>query len=64
MTAPAWLAPLAARDQSLPLALAALVTEADEVGRIGLADLVLAYRTAFLERAGDQGQELLDKIRR
>ena len=51
MTGPAWIAPLAGRDQSLPLALAALVTEADEAGRIGLADLVLAYRTAFLERA-------------
>jgi lipopolysaccharide export system ATP-binding protein len=48
---PAWLAPLAGRDHSLPLALSALVAEADAGGGIALAELVLAYRTAFLARA-------------
>ncbi|HSE27392.1 MAG TPA: LPS export ABC transporter ATP-binding protein [Gemmatimonadales bacterium] len=51
MSSPAWLVPLGGRDHSLPLALAAVVADADDVGRIALADLVLAYRTAFLARA-------------
>jgi lipopolysaccharide export system ATP-binding protein len=51
MTAPAWLEPLAGRDHSLPLALAGLVTDAADDGGIALAELVLAYRTAFLARA-------------
>jgi lipopolysaccharide export system ATP-binding protein len=51
VSGPAWLAPLAGRDHSLPLALSALVAEADAGGGIALADLVLAYRTAFLARA-------------
>jgi len=51
VSGPAWLAPLAGRDHSLPLALSALVAEADAGGGIALAELVLAYRTAFLARA-------------
>ncbi len=51
MSRPAWLEPLAGRDHSLPLALAAVVSDAAEDGGIALADLVLAYRTAFLARA-------------
>jgi lipopolysaccharide export system ATP-binding protein len=51
VSAPPWLAPLAGRDHSLPLALSALVADADDGGGIDLAELVLAYRTAFLGRA-------------
>jgi lipopolysaccharide export system ATP-binding protein len=48
---PPWLLPLAGRDHSLPLALAAIVAEADESGRVSYVDLASAYREAFLTRA-------------
>jgi lipopolysaccharide export system ATP-binding protein len=47
MTA-AWLAGLAERDPSLPLALAALARGADDQGTIAFGDLAVAYREVFL----------------
>ncbi|HEU4699750.1 MAG TPA: LPS export ABC transporter ATP-binding protein [Gemmatimonadales bacterium] len=47
MTAAAWLEPLAERDPSLPLALAALVHEADATGAVPFDQLVVAYRAAY-----------------
>jgi lipopolysaccharide export system ATP-binding protein len=59
VSAPGWLAPLAGRDHSLPLALAALAAEADDDGGLPLRGLALAYRTAFLARASaEEGQNL------
>ena len=48
MTPPPWLARLDATDPSLPLALAALVQAADTEGGAPLADLLGAYREAYL----------------
>ena len=48
MTPPPWLARLDATDPSLPLALAALVQAADAEGGAPLADLLGAYREAYL----------------
>ena len=48
MTPPPWLARLDATDASLPLALAALVRAADTEGAAPLADLLGAYREAYL----------------
>jgi lipopolysaccharide export system ATP-binding protein len=65
------LAPLAARDPSLPLALAALVRDAGSDGGLAFSELVLGYREAFLvchrsvfgggdpELTGDQVRENL-----
>jgi lipopolysaccharide export system ATP-binding protein len=44
---PRWLAALAERDPSVPLALAALVHEADAIGAVGLDQLVVAYQGAY-----------------
>jgi lipopolysaccharide export system ATP-binding protein len=48
VTPPPWLARLDATDPSLPLALAALVQAADAEGGAPLADLLGAYREAYL----------------
>jgi lipopolysaccharide export system ATP-binding protein len=48
VTPPPWLARLDATDSSLPLALAALVQAADTEGGAQLADLLGAYREAYL----------------
>jgi len=48
VTPPPWLARLDATDASLPLALAALVRAADAEGAVPLADLLGAYREAYL----------------
>jgi len=48
VTPPPWLARLDATDASLPLALAALVRAADTEGAAPLADLLGAYREAYL----------------
>ena len=47
MTVPAWAQGLAERDPSVPIALAALLREADDTGRAPLHQLVVAYREAF-----------------
>jgi lipopolysaccharide export system ATP-binding protein len=47
MTAPAWLAPLADRDLTLPLALAALVQGADADGGMDFSELALGFRNVF-----------------
>jgi len=47
VTVPAWAQGLAERDPSVPIALAALLREADDTGRAPLHQLVVAYREAF-----------------
>jgi lipopolysaccharide export system ATP-binding protein len=48
MTEPVWLATLAGRDPSVPLALAALALAADANGGVAFNDLVTAYRDTYL----------------
>jgi lipopolysaccharide export system ATP-binding protein len=48
VSTPGWLRELAYRDPSQAMALAALVRSADADGYVGFADLLLAYREAFL----------------
>ncbi len=53
MTWPEWLAPLADRDPSLPLALAAIAHAADGDGALRFSDLVVEYRQIYLQCCGD-----------
>jgi lipopolysaccharide export system ATP-binding protein len=57
-----WLAQLGDRDPSLPLALAALVRDADDRGTLGFPDFALSFRETFLDccrqATGTAGPEL------
>ncbi|HEV8123344.1 MAG TPA: LPS export ABC transporter ATP-binding protein [Gemmatimonadales bacterium] len=55
MTEPVWLATLAGRDPSVPLALAALAQSADASGAVSFANLVTAYRDTYLRCCAESG---------
>jgi lipopolysaccharide export system ATP-binding protein len=55
MSDPVWLSTLAARDPSVPLALAALAASADDAGMVSLPNLVRAYRETFLRCSAEAG---------
>jgi lipopolysaccharide export system ATP-binding protein len=50
-----WLERVARRDPSLPLALAALVRDADDDGRLAFRSLSVSYRQTFLQVLADAG---------
>jgi lipopolysaccharide export system ATP-binding protein len=55
MTEPVWLATLAGRDPSVPLALAALAEAADASGAVPFNTLVTAYRDTYLRCCAESG---------